>query len=216
MGEAADGNPPRRARPKEFFKQPLSTPYGSKTVHCRPQGGSRTAATVLHEPLDGQPDRPPAPYLKFAGPTGQKRANISGKRFRICLARARGAAAPGGPGSRLPELPGAALGAPGAPHERPRRRQVGGRPHGLRPRALQDAQDGLKAAQDAPETPQGASKRPPERAPRGTFIDFPLILKNSDVLAFSTSRRSKTAQGPPRPPQDGPRGLQEGLERQIT
>ena len=89
------------------------------------------------------------------------------------------------------------------------------------------AQEGSETAQEHSKTPKTALgrtnklRRRPKRGPRGSrrrsqeanSSMFVTCLKNLHALAFSGFRRSKTAQEPPRSPQDGRRGLNKGPKR---
>ena len=81
----------------------------------------------------------------------------------------------------------------------PRNAQEGRRSLSNGPRAFKDAQEGLKTAPQALETPQESSKwSPQEGSKKHKSLIYHWFLKDSSLLAFSASRRSKTAQEPPK------------------
>ena len=178
--------------------------------------------------------------MKFAGPTGQRRAKISGNWLTVFLVRARGAA-PGGPRTKsTPTDPRATPGRPpGDPREKPPERSRSA------PTGLEDVPESPKKGQEAPKGPPRwckrapgcrriAPRRPrwPPDAPRGLqehsqegpqkeeSTIFRKFSKDIRVLALSASRRSKTAeeapQDRPKTAQDGPKTVQEHASSKIS
>ena len=179
----------------------------------RRRGGGRGALSLQNEdptPQDGW-EKHGTSNAKFAGPTGQRRAKISGNCSRMFLVRARGAA-PGGPQTK--STPGRSRAGPGqvpggvtralqqrtnAAPRRPREPPEG-------PRRLKIASRWFKTAHEAPKRPPRGLREGPRGLPRGPreakIINFTKVLEG-----FLPSRifGIPTAQDDPRGPQDRPK-----------
>ena len=191
-----------------------------------PENGPRGRQDGQRQPLKSMPRD-----QKFAGPTGQRRAKISGHCLTVFFF-ARAGRSLGVPGRTAPQSsPGQvpagsdqrwfSVWAP--PSRLSREHQKGPRGH---QEASKIVHEGSEMSQDRSKTPTMAPrrpKRPPRRAlPRGKIYCIPVGF--GKILWFPSFRlpdapgESKMPprashegpRGPPRGPQDSPRGLQDG------